>query len=152
MFLTAQPQLTLSAAGSVGVMGPIACKNNPIVRAEHTPLIPPKSSYSFGRNIRMQTPLFNKTVSDCPQLFRGPCRAEKQLHAPPPLRTGHFKKAQLAAVGATVLIQLLHKPFLRHRHPASVRWVWRGHRDPIHVRNVMGVWLRGSPLVLRTDL
>lgn len=49
------------------------------------------------------------------------------------------------------LIQLLHKLFLQHRHSASVCWVWRGHLDPIHVRNVMGVQRRGSPLVLRTD-
>lgn len=49
------------------------------------------------------------------------------------------------------LIQLLHKPSLQHRHSTAVCWVWRGHLDPIHVRNVMGVQLCGSPLVLRTD-
>ena len=48
-------------------------------------------------------------------------------------------------------IQLLHKPSPRHRHSASVSWVWRGHLDPIHVRNVMGVQLPRSPVVLRTD-
>lgn len=36
------------------------------------------------------------------------------------------------------MIQLLHKPLLRYKPSVSVCWVWRGHLDPIHVRNVMG--------------
>ena len=69
--------------------------------------------------------------------------------------------AQLAAVGAVgapvlvQLVQLLHKPLPQRRHPASVPWVWRGHHDPIHVRNVMGVRWSGrpaTPVVWRTRL
>lgn len=79
--------------------------------------------------------------------------AARPVDAPPPRRPGHVNRsraaAQLVAVGATWLaVQLLHKPLLRRRHPASTVcpsvWVWRGHLDPIHVRNVMGVQLSGA--------
>ncbi|TNN71221.1 hypothetical protein EYF80_018569 [Liparis tanakae] len=75
-----------------------------------------------------------------PQLVRGSSRAERPLHAPSPLRTGHVSNEGAGvAVGATGSMQLLHKPLLRRGHPASVCSAWRGHFDPIHVRNVMGV-------------
>lgn len=84
----------------------------------------------------------SQTVSEYPQLFLGSCGAERPLHAPPPLRTGHVNKAQNGrncCCRCHWLIQLLHKPLLQHTESASVCWVWRGHFDPIHVRNVMGV-------------
>lgn len=87
----------------------------------------------------------HKTAPESPQLYLGPRRTERPLDAPPPLRAHFFKTRRnwwmLVPLADT---QLLHKPFPQHRHSASVSWVWRGHLDPIHVRNVMGVQLRGS--------
>lgn len=90
----------------------------------------------------------NKTAQLCSS------SAARPVDAPPPRRPGHVNRsvaaAQLVAVCAPA-VQLLHKPLLQRRHPASAVcvsvWVWRGHLDPIHVRNVMGVQLSGSRVI-----
>lgn len=61
----------------------------------------------------------NKTAQLCSS------GAARPVDAPPPRRPGHVNKsgaaAQLVAVCATWLaVQLLHKPLLQRRHPASV--------------------------------
>lgn len=84
----------LTSADSVGVAEPTACKNNPILRAEHAPLIPPKKWPQLRQKHTRCGHCRSQTVTEYPQLFLGPCRAERPLHAPPPLRTGHFNKAR----------------------------------------------------------
>lgn len=130
---------------------PTACRNNPILRAEHTPLIPPRSGYgkAYGRkHYPSQTVPEYFNYFSAPVALRG--RRMRRLLCVLDILTRHGASAT-GCCRCHCLIQLLHKPSPQHRHSASVCWMWRGHPDQIHVRNVMGVELRRSPLVLRTD-
>lgn len=144
----------------MGGTEPTACKNSPIFRAEHTPLIPPRSGWTHTHvNSSVHERLCeyqNKTKKKTPNYLLVPVvlggRCTRRLLGVPDMSTGQ-------STGATGsrrchwLVQLLHKPLLRRKHSASsVGWVWRGHLDPVHVRNVMGVQLRGSRVCLRTQL
>lgn len=139
--------LTLSAADSVGGTEPTACKNNPILRPGKTSLIPRES----GRTHSYLTKCFRifPNYLSVPVELRGRCmrRLLGVLDMSTRLDTGATGRSQFHW-----LIQLLHKPLLQHRHSASFRWVWRGHLNPIHVRNVICVQLRVSVVVLRTKL
>lgn len=114
-----------------------------------------KVATATAKTYARKTLSFTNCSSEYPELFLGPCRAERPLHAPPPLRPGHFHKArcwlaQPVAVCATGSYSCYTSGSSSTGDTVSVRWVWRGHLDPIHVRNVRGVQLRASPLVLRT--
>lgn len=90
--------------------------------------------------------------------------AARPVDAPPPRRPGHVNRsraaAQLVAVGATWLaVQLLHKPLLRRRHPASavcpsvcLGVAWSPRPDTCAQRDGCSVkWLASEARGLRRD-
>lgn len=135
----------------MGGAEPTACKNNPIFRAEHTPLIPPKSGQKHSHVNTVVHKLFPNITNyfSVPIALRGRCM--RRLLCVLDMSTRH-STGVTGRYRCHWLIQLLHKPLLQHRHSASVCGVWRGHLNTIHVRNVMGVQLSGSLVVLRTNL
>lgn len=90
--------------------------------------------------------------------------AARPVDAPSPRRPGHVNRsraaAQLVAVGATWLaVQLLHKPLLRRRHPASavcpsvcLGVAWSPRPDTCAQRDGCSVkWLASEARGLRRD-
>lgn len=146
--------LTSSAVESVGLTGATTCKNNPILRAEHTmSFIPPSRLAEKHR----QRSLFFANRIKISQLVYGPGRIGRPPHAPPPCLCviGHFKKAQhwcnwllLVPLANTAVTQAVSS---NGYSLAPLGVAWLGHLL-YHVPNVMGVELRCSPLTLQVHL